>query len=76
MAIYSWRKYFTVEPVLFLYAYGLLMHVPVIQQYIYHRISEQEGFPYKLSQNQSCDDGTLNSTMKELEKKARYTASF
>ena len=72
----SWRKYFTVEPVLFLYAYGLLMHVPVIQQYIYFRVSEIEGFSYNSVQEQGCGSANLNATMKELEKKVTMIYHF
>lgn len=43
----SWRKYLTVEPVLFLYFYGFLMGLPVGGIYIYQRVSDMKGFPYQ-----------------------------
>lgn len=58
----------TIEPVIFLYAYGLFMHLPVIQQYIYKRVSDAKGFPYSTSSNGSCNQWKLNSTLEELEK--------
>lgn len=35
----------TVEPVTFCYACALILHAPLIQQYIYHRLSEDYGIP-------------------------------
>ena len=49
-----WRKYLTVEPVVFFYFYGFLMYLPVSGIYIYHRVSDMKGFPY---QNFSQQDG-------------------
>ena len=58
----------TIEPVIFLYAYGLFMHLPVIQQYVYKRVSDAKNFPYSTSSKGSCQNQTLNTTLKELEK--------
>lgn len=51
-----WRKYFTVELVVFLYFYGFLMYVPIGGIYIYHRVSDIKGFPYQnISQDAEGD---------------------
>ena len=67
----SWKSLKpTIEPVIFLYAYGLFMHLPVIQQFIYKRVSEAKGFPYTTSSkdSDSCSKQKLNSSLEELEK--------
>ncbi|XP_078357701.1 proton-coupled folate transporter-like [Oculina patagonica] len=43
----TWRRYLTVEPVIFFYAFGLMMSMPLWRQYIYHVISKKMGFPYE-----------------------------
>ena len=68
----SWRQLITVEPVIFLYAYGLFMHLPIIQQYVYYRVSEDKGFPYKLTKDKGCSQDEMNATMKELEQEVRF----
>lgn len=70
MPLRAWLKFRrpTIEPVIFLYAYGLFMHLPVIQQYIYKRVSDAKGFPYSASSKESCSNQTLNATLKGLEK--------
>ena len=66
----SWGMMLTVEPVLFFYAFGFFMSIPIAQQYVYKRLSEARGFPYHFQQ----DDGDTgcgsksNDTMKKLEK--------
>lgn len=65
---FSLRQLLTVEPVLFLYAFGLFMNVPVSQQYIYSRLSEAKGFPYHFQQKTGCEGKELNDSMKKLEK--------
>lgn len=65
----SCRQLLTVEPVLFLYAFGLFMNIPVAQQYIYFRLSEANGFPYHFQQKTGCEGKELNDSMKRLEKK-------
>ena len=62
----------TIEPVIFLYAYGLFMHLPVIQQYIYKRVSDAKGFPYSTSSKGGCGKKILNSTLDELEKEVSH----
>ena len=67
----SWKSLKpTIEPVIFLYAYGLFMHLPVIQQFIYKQVSEAKGFPYTTSSkgSDSCSKQKLNSSLEELEK--------
>lgn len=70
MPLGAWLKFRrpTIEPVIFLYAYGLFMHLPVIQQYIYKRVSDAKGFPYSASSKENCSNQTLNATLKGLEK--------
>lgn len=65
---FSWPQLLTVEPVLFLYAFGLFMNVPVSQQFIYHRLSDAKGFPYHFQQDTGCEGKNLNASMKKLEK--------
>ena len=74
MPLGAWLKFRrpTIEPVIFLYAYGLFMHLPVIQQYIYKRVSDKKGFPYSTSSTESCSNQTLNATLKELEKEVCF----
>lgn len=64
----SLRQLVTVEPVLFLYAFGLFMNVPVAQQFVYSRLSEAKGFPYHFQQKTGCEGKELNDSMKKLEK--------
>ena len=63
----------TIEPVIFLYAYGLFMHLPIIQQYTYKGVSDTKGFPYSASSKGSCSNRTLNATLKELEKEVNFS---
>ena len=74
MPLGAWLKFRrpTIEPVIFLYAYGLFMHLPVIQQYVYKRVSDNKGFPYSVSSKESCSNQTLNATLKELEKEVNF----
>lgn len=73
----SWRQMLTVEPVLFLYAYGFFMSIPVSQQYVYYRISEAKGFPYHFQQKNSvCGSQSLNKSMEQLEKQVQSYASY
>ena len=44
----------TAEPVVFLYAFGLLIHSPLIQQYIYDRVSEDKGYNNTISSRTEC----------------------
>ena len=70
------RKYLAVEPVALFFCYGLFMSLPVMQQFVYYRISQYKGFPYSVSRDergQSCgyNGSEANTTMKELEKEVR-----
>ncbi|XP_031551724.1 proton-coupled folate transporter-like [Actinia tenebrosa] len=74
---FNWRQLLTAEPVVFFYAYGLFMHLPVIQQYIYFRIAKNKGFPYDTTASNSCGNETaLNATMKGLEKQVQSLSSY
>jgi len=67
----------TVEPVLFFYAFGFFISVPVLQQYVYHRLSVAKGFPYDFQQeNRGCGSQSLNKSMKKLEKEVQSYASY
>ena len=74
MPVPAWLKLCrpTIEPVIFLYAYGLFMHMPVIQQYVYKRVSVEKNFPYSSSTKERCQNQTLNTTLKELEKEVMW----
>jgi hypothetical protein len=48
----------TAEPVVFLYAFGLLIHSPLIQQYIYDRVSEDKGYNNTLNSRTECANDT------------------
>lgn len=72
----NWRQLLTVEPVMFFYAYGLFMALPVFQQYIYHRLSEEHHFPYNFKEQTSSCGSSLNESMEKLEKKVQSSASY
>ena len=48
------------------------MHMPVIQQYVYKRVSVAKNFPYSSSTKERCQNQTLNTTLKELEKEVMW----
>ena len=72
-----WRRYLTVEPVMFFFAYGVLASIPLYQQYVYRVISEMKGFPYaELVLNEDgpgCHEDVIsqNATLKKLEEEVR-----
>ena len=66
----SWKL--PIEPAVILYSYALFMHLPVIQQYIYKRVSDAKGFLYTTSSKGGCSQETLNSTLQELEKEVNF----
>lgn len=78
MPVPAWLKLCrpTIEPVIFLYAYGLFMHMPVIQQYVYKRVSVAKNFPYSSSTKERCQNQTQNTTLKELEKEVQALSSY
>lgn len=46
----------SVEPVTFCYACALILHAPLIQQYVYQRLSEEHGLPGNINNDIStCD---------------------
>lgn len=73
----AWRRYLTVEPALFFYAYGFMTGYPLYRQYVYSVFSEQKGFPYrevaKADEGLGCqgNDMAQNSTLRELEREVR-----
>ena len=70
----TWRRYLTVEPAIFFYAYGLMMSMPIWRQYVYSVISEMKGFPYEQlmldKEGPGCQEHFAgpNITLKDLEK--------
>ncbi|XP_048585633.1 proton-coupled folate transporter-like isoform X2 [Nematostella vectensis] len=70
----SCRSFLMVEPVLFFWAFGLFMSVPILQQYVYFRISEDNGFPYSAERETGCQAGN-DSDMAALERKVQDSAA-
>lgn len=69
----------TVEPVIFCYAFGIILHVPVIQQYIHRRIAEEKGIIYNTTASLSnCDSIPVarNVETLKLQKEVQSEASF
>ena len=65
----------TVEPVIFRYAFGILLHVPIIQQYIYHRVGESKGLvTNKTEHHSNCDNHTAHDNP-ELQRIMKDTQS-
>lgn len=48
----------TAEPVIFLYSFGLLIHSPLIQQYVYDRVSEDKGYNNTVNSRTECANDT------------------
>ena len=60
---------YAAEPVLLLYAFGLMINAPILNQFIYKRISDEKGFPYHYSGDKSgCGTEIQNETLKMLQK--------
>jgi len=51
----------TVEPVTFCYACALILHAPLIQQYVYHRLSEDYDLPPNISVDESSCEVNASS---------------
>ena len=72
-----WRRYLTVEPVIFFYAFGLMTAFPLYRQYVYSVVSEKKGFPYKElvmdKDEPGCHEDFIgqNTTLKQLEEEVR-----
>ena len=64
-----WRFLSSAELPFFLYVFGLMMHMPILQQYAYLRFSIQDNFPYHFSAHQSSCGDALNKTLKVLQEK-------
>lgn len=70
----TWRRYLTVEPVIFFYAYGLMTSMPIWRQYVYSVISDMKGFPYDElvmgKDEPGCKEhfSGSNSTLRDLER--------
>lgn len=69
----------TVEPVIFCYAFGIILHVPVIQQYIHRRLAEDKGIIYNTTASLSnCELTPVNRNVEtvKLQKEVQSEASF
>ncbi|XP_065071361.1 proton-coupled folate transporter-like [Rhopilema esculentum] len=56
----------------FMYVFGMMLHMPLLQQYAYMRFSQEENFPYHYSAAHStCGNHQLNKTMKALQEKVQ-----
>ncbi|EDO32892.1 predicted protein, partial [Nematostella vectensis] len=72
----------TVEPVIFCYAFGIILHVPVIQQYIHQRLSEGKGLTYEYNNTDSrttCEPIQMANSSEEtleLQKEVQAEASY
>ena len=64
-----WRFLSSAELPFFLYVFGLMLHMPILQQYAYLRFSIQDNFPYHFSAHQTSCGDTLNKTLKALQEK-------
>ncbi|PFX24836.1 proton-coupled folate transporter-like [Stylophora pistillata] len=77
----TWRRYLTVEPVIFFYAYGLVMSRPIFGQYVYSVISQLKGFPYEQllleKEGLGCQEhfAGANNTLVDLEKEVQSLAT-
>lgn len=77
----TWRRYLTVEPVIFFYAYGLMMSFPILGQYVYSVISKLKGFPYEQLLLQKEGLGCqvhfagANNTLGDIEKEVQSLAT-
>jgi len=66
-----WRFLSSAELPFFLYVFGLMLHMPILQQYAYLRFSIQDNFPYHFSAHQTSCGDTLNKTLKALQEKVQ-----
>ena len=69
----------TVEPVVFCYAFGILLHVPIIQQYIFYRVGESRGLvTNKTEHHSNCDSHTAhtNPQLQRIMKDTQSETSF
>ncbi|XP_057308878.1 proton-coupled folate transporter-like [Hydractinia symbiolongicarpus] len=69
----------TVEPVTFCYACALILHAPLIQQYVYHRVSQDHGLPSCINNDvSSCElsteaeDSKLFQVRKDVQSMTSY----
>jgi len=69
----------SVEPVTFCYACALILHAPLIQQYVYQRISEDHGFVTRLGEDvSSCgvSEETLEAESHGIRKDVQSLTSY
>ncbi|XP_065071359.1 lysosomal proton-coupled steroid conjugate and bile acid symporter SLC46A3-like [Rhopilema esculentum] len=61
----------------FMYVFGMMLHMPLLQQYAYMRFSQEENFPYHYSAAHStCGNHQLNKTMKALQEKVQAKSAY
>lgn len=72
----------TVEPIVFCYAFGILLHLPTIQQYIHYRVSESKGLAtnktehYRHFANHSSVPSHSNVDLQRIIKDTHSETSF
>lgn len=69
----------TVEPVVFCYAFGILLHVPMIQQYIFYRVGESKGLiTTKTEHHSNCGNHSVydNPEQRRIMKDIQSETSF
>lgn len=69
----------TVEPVIFCYAFGIILHVPVIQQYIHKRLSREKGLFFNTTNSRSsCEPFPIVGTKEtyRLQRQVQSEASY
>lgn len=75
----SWRnnphRLLTVEIVIFLYLTGIILEIPVIQQYLYHRAREELKVPGEDENDTICNPRYENSSEHSMDDKVHKKAS-
>ena len=56
------HRFLTVEIIIFLYASGILLEIPVIQQYLYHKAREELGVTETNENDTVCNPYYKNSS--------------
>ncbi|XP_032222642.1 proton-coupled folate transporter [Nematostella vectensis] len=73
------RRYCGVEPVVFFYSYWYFLGLLAVLQFVYHRFSEDKGFPYRnlTESGEGCGGGGFspNSSLHELEMEVQSASS-
>lgn len=60
------------DPVIIMYLFAAMLELPLVQQYVYSRYSDDKGFPYDYQRRStSCDPGKMNATEKTLQEQVQ-----